>query len=53
MDDFLHVLNITPHYADEMHLLPQVEPPGNIGVSVVLITGPAVQLGLNDLLLNR
>lgn len=35
------------------HLLPEVEPPGNIGVGVVLIIGALMKLRLDGLLLNR
>lgn len=35
------------------YLFPHVEFPGNVGISVIFITGPAVELSLNDLLLNR
>lgn len=38
--------------AHEAHLFPHVEFPGDVGVSVIFITGPAVELSLNDLLLN-
>lgn len=34
----------------EIHLLSHVELPGDVGISVVFITGPAVELSLNDLL---
>ncbi len=37
--------------AQETHLFPHVELPGDIGVSVIFITGPAVELSLNNLLL--
>lgn len=36
-----------------MHLFSHVEFPGNIWISVIFLTGPAVELSLNDLLLNR
>lgn len=48
----LLALNIKPHSATEMHLFPHVQFPGYVGISVIFIAGPAVELGLNDLLLN-
>lgn len=36
-----------------MHLFPHVEFPGHIWISVIFLTGLAVELSLNDLLLNR
>lgn len=39
--------------AHETHLFPHVELPGDVGVGVIFITGPAVELSLNDLFLYR
>lgn len=49
---FRLVLNIKPHCADEKHLFPHVEFPGNVRISVIFLTAPAVELSLNDVLLN-
>lgn len=37
---------------ERTHLLPEVEPPGNVGVGVVLLVGPLVQLRLDGLRLD-
>lgn len=39
-------------YIPEKHLFPHVEFPRNVRISVIFLTGPAVELSLNDLLLN-
>lgn len=35
-----------------MHLLPQVKFPGDVGVGIIFIAGPAVELSLDDLIFN-
>lgn len=39
-------------YIPEKHLFPHVKFPRNVRISVIFLAGPAVELSLNDLLLN-
>lgn len=53
IDSFLLFISLLwPHSANWMHLFPHVQLPGDISICVILVTGPAVELSLDDFSLN-